>query len=49
LYDLENDIAEMNDIAADHPETAAKIGQYLTMARIPSADWEPRWSAEKTR
>lgn len=43
LYDLRNDIGEKTDVAAQHPEIAAKIGTYLQTARSESADWEPRW------
>jgi arylsulfatase A-like enzyme len=48
LYDLENDIAEKTNVAAEHPAIAAKIGDYLTTARLPSADWEPKWPTGKT-
>jgi arylsulfatase A-like enzyme len=47
LYDLENDVAEEIDIAAQHPEIATTIGTYLSEARSPSADWEPNWPADK--
>jgi arylsulfatase A-like enzyme len=45
LYDQQTDIAETTDVAVQHPEIAAKIGNYLSTARSPSADWVPRWSA----
>lgn len=45
LYDLKSDIGEKLDVAADHPEIAAKIAAYLTTARSESVDWEPRWKA----
>ena len=43
LYDQENDVAEVTDVAAAHPEIAAKIGDYLRTARTPLAEWEPVW------
>ena len=39
LYDLENDLGEETDVAADHPEIAARIDAYLHTARSESADW----------
>ncbi len=47
LYDQQTDIAEKTDVAAQHPEIAAKIGAYLSSARTPSPEWEPRWSTAK--
>ena len=46
LYDQKNDVAEVNDVAAQHPEIAEKIGAFLKTARTPLPDWEPRWRAE---
>lgn len=43
LYDQKNDPAEQTDVAARHPEIAAKIGEYLKTARTPLAEWEPKW------
>ncbi len=43
LYDLNHDIAEGNDVAAQHPDIAARIGDYLKTARTPLPEWEPRW------
>ena len=45
LYDLQVDIGEMNDVAADHPEIAAALADYLDTARVPSEYW--RTPAEK--
>lgn len=45
LYDQETDIAEKTNVAAQHPEIAAKIGQYLSSARSSSPDWTPKWEA----
>ncbi|HUY93215.1 MAG TPA: arylsulfatase [Pirellulales bacterium] len=47
LYDQETDIAEKQDVAAEHPEIAAKIGAYLASARSDSPDWRPQWQAAK--
>lgn len=45
LYDQQNDVAEENDVAARHPDIAAKIGDYLKTARTPLPEWEPVWRA----
>ncbi len=47
LYDLQTDIGEKTDIAAEHPDIAAKIGAYLAGARSDSPDWQPKWQAAK--
>lgn len=36
LYDLENDLAEQNDIAADHPEVVARMERLMNEAHEPS-------------
>ncbi|MDP4790556.1 MAG: arylsulfatase [Verrucomicrobiales bacterium] len=45
LYDQQNDVAELTDVAAQHPEIAEKISEYLKTARTPLAEWEPKWQA----
>ena len=45
LYDQEQDVAEVRDVAAEHPEIAARIGAYLKTARTPLQEWEPVWGA----
>ncbi len=47
LYDQQTDLAEKHNIAAQQPEIAAKIGAYLSQARVESPDWVPKWSAGK--
>ena len=47
LYDLQNDIAEQANVAAQHPEIAEKIGAYLQTARTELPEWEPRWQSQK--
>ncbi len=39
LYDLETDIGEERNIAAEHHEIVAKISDYLKHARSENADW----------
>jgi arylsulfatase A-like enzyme len=39
LYDLKNDIGEMTNVAAEHPEIVAKLDAYLKSARSESIDW----------
>jgi len=43
LYDTKNDIAEKTNVAAKHPDIAAKISDYLKQARTESPDWVPEW------
>jgi arylsulfatase A-like enzyme len=43
LYDQQNDVAEVNDVAAAHPEIAARIGAYLKTARSEQPEWQPHW------
>ncbi len=39
LYDLDGDIGEENDVAADHPDVIAQIENYMKDARIDSPNW----------
>jgi len=43
LFDLQKDVAEKNNVAANHPEIAKRIGAYLKTARTELPEWEPRW------
>jgi arylsulfatase A-like enzyme len=45
LHDLKNDFAEQKDVAADNPEIAKRLGDYLLTARTDSGDWNPVWQA----
>lgn len=45
LYDLKHDIAEKTNVADQHPDIVAKIGQYLSTARSENELWQPRWPA----
>jgi arylsulfatase A-like enzyme len=45
LYDQQNDVAELTDVAAQRPDIAEKISEYLKTARTPLAEWEPKWQA----
>ncbi len=47
LFDQMNDVAEKNNIAAQHPDIAEKISAYLKTARTPLPEWEPKWQAAK--
>lgn len=44
LFDLNNDIAEKQDVAGQHGDLAEKIGKYLETARSDSPDWRPVWN-----
>lgn len=39
LYDLDRDIGEENDVAADHPDVIAEIENFMKDARIDSPNW----------
>lgn len=47
LYDLQNDIGEKHNVAAQHPEVAKTISAYLQTARTDLPEWEPRWQTPK--
>lgn len=47
LFDQQDDVSEKNDVAAQHPEVAEKISDYLKTARSPLPEWPPRWTATK--
>jgi arylsulfatase A-like enzyme len=42
LYDLENDIGEVQDIADKYPEIVSKVEAYLKTARSEDPDWPIR-------
>jgi arylsulfatase A-like enzyme len=42
LFDLQSDIGETTDVAAQHPEILQKIDAYLETARSESTDWPIR-------
>ena len=43
LYDLEKDPAEKKNVAAQYPEIAKKISDYLKTARTPDENWPMNW------
>lgn len=47
VYDQQMDIAEKNDVSAQHPEIAARISAYLPTARSDSPDWPTKWKTPK--
>jgi arylsulfatase A-like enzyme len=47
VFDQSTDVGETTNVAAAHPEIAAKLDQYLKSARTPLPEWEPRWQAPK--
>ena len=42
LFDTASDVAEKMDVAAEHPEIAARVSHWLDEARSESPDWVPR-------
>jgi arylsulfatase A-like enzyme len=47
LYDLQQDLGETTDVAAQHPEIADRISAYLKTARTEVPEWKPRWQPAK--
>jgi arylsulfatase A-like enzyme len=45
LFDQSADPAESRDVATQHPEIAARIGDYLKSARVESDNWTPEWKS----
>lgn len=45
LFDQENDVAELTNVADKHPDIASRIGDYLKTARTALPEWEPQWKA----
>ena len=42
LYNLASDPGETTNVAAEHPDLAAKAAAYMKAAHSPS--WEPKWN-----
>lgn len=42
LYNLDNDLGEQHNIAAEHPDIVARMEEYLAGARSESPYWPPR-------
>jgi hypothetical protein len=42
LYNLVDDPGETTNVAAQHPDLAAKAAAYMKAAHKPS--WEPKWN-----
>lgn len=40
LYDLRHDLAEQQDVAAEHPELVARIGRIMDTARVDNEFWK---------
>jgi arylsulfatase A-like enzyme len=47
LYNLVDDIAERNDLAAIHPELVERAVKYMNAAHAPHANWRPRGAPRK--
>ncbi len=45
LFDTDTDVAEVHDMAKQHPEIAATIGTWLQSARTEIPAWEPKWES----
>lgn len=44
LYDLETDIGEEDNVAADHPDVVEEILQIMEDAHVPDSNWVPNWT-----
>ena len=42
LFNLAKDLGETTNLAAEHPDLAAKAAALMKSARTPS--WEPKWN-----
>src|SRR5438045_9287001 len=42
LYDMQTDVAEANDVAAQHPDVVKRVEEFLKTARTDSALWPIR-------
>jgi len=49
LFDTDTDVAEVHDVAKQHPEIAATIGTWLKSARSENPAWEPKWESARRR
>jgi len=49
LFDLKTDIGERTDVAAQHPDVAARLGQMMASARTDSADFPIRQVQRRTK
>ncbi|WP_164100719.1 arylsulfatase [Candidatus Laterigemmans baculatus] len=52
LYNLESDLGETNNVAADHPEVVAQAVRYMEEAHAPHPNWqvpEPKRKKPSTR
>ncbi len=49
LYDLETDLSEQHNLAAEHPDIVARLESILAQARTPSPHWPPRTKSKKHR
>ena len=47
LYDLEKDVGESHNVAAEHPHIVAKFNEYFASARSDSLDWPMTMNAEQ--
>ncbi|MCC6508686.1 MAG: arylsulfatase [Pirellulaceae bacterium] len=47
VYDLQNDVAEKQDVATEVPDIAHRINEYLKTARTDSPDWQPKSPATR--
>jgi uncharacterized sulfatase len=47
LYDLQKDLSESRNIAADQPEIVSRAKEYLEKARVDSAEWPVRFAVPK--
>ena len=42
LYNLDVDLGETKDVAAEHPEVVGRLEEMMDAARVPDPNWKPR-------
>ena len=49
LYDLATDIGEEHNVAQDHPDIVAKFDNFLSCARVDTAEWPTKLQARRAK
>jgi uncharacterized sulfatase len=40
LYNMENDLGETTDIAADHPDVVRQLDEMMDKSHVPDPNWQ---------
>ena len=49
LYDLNRDLGEASNVAAEHPEVVKRMAGYMKQAHVPNKNWAPRGAVRKNQ